>query len=121
MQHTGQQDSGTGWPTGARFVPFGDLNGDGVGDLLVQDRSNNLYRYDGTGRGTFRPRVMVFSNWGASCDAVVAAGDLTGDGRTDLVSRDSGGNLWRNSGDGRGSFGGRAEIATGWQTYRAVV
>ncbi|MFF8474590.1 FG-GAP-like repeat-containing protein [Streptomyces sp. NPDC015414] len=109
------------WKAYKMVVGAGDLNGDGVGDLLVQDRSDNLYRYDGTGRGTFRSRVKVFSNWGASYNAVVAAGDLTGDGRTDLVSRDSSGNLWRNSGDGRGSFGGRAKIATGWQTYRAVV
>ncbi|WP_371670163.1 VCBS repeat-containing protein [Streptomyces sp. NBC_00289] len=66
-------------------------------------------------------RVRVFSNWGASYDAVVAAGDITGDGRTDLVSRDTAGNVYRNSGDGKGSFGGRTRIATGWQGYRAVM
>ncbi|MFJ1972526.1 FG-GAP-like repeat-containing protein [Streptomyces sp. NPDC087903] len=109
------------WKTYKKVVGAGDLNGDGIGDLLAQDRSNNLYRYDGTGRGTFKARVKVFSNWGASYDAVVAAGDITGDGRTDLVSRDTAGNVYRNSGDGKGSFGGRTRIATGWQGYKAVV
>ncbi|MET8111346.1 FG-GAP-like repeat-containing protein [Streptomyces prasinus] len=109
------------WKTYKKIVGAGDLNGDGIGDLLAQDKSNNLYRYTGTGKGTFKARVKVFSNWGASYNAVVAAGDITGDGRTDLVSRDTNGNLYRNSGDGKGSFGGRTKIATGWKGYRAVV
>ncbi|MFF5983012.1 FG-GAP-like repeat-containing protein [Streptomyces olindensis] len=110
-----------GWKTHKKIVGAGDLNGDGIGDLLVQDKSNNLYRYNGTGTGTFKARVKVFSNWGGSYSAVVAAGDITGDGRTDLVSRDTSGNLYRNNGDGKGSFGGRTKIATGWQGYKAVV
>ncbi|MGX1566199.1 FG-GAP-like repeat-containing protein [Streptomyces sp. NPDC055506] len=109
------------WKSYKKVVGAGDLNGDGVGDLLAQDKSNNLYRYDGTGKGTFKARAKVFSNWGASYNAVVAVGDITGDGRTDLVSRDTGGNLYRNSGDGKGSFGGRTKIATGWQGYKAVM
>ncbi|MEE1764782.1 FG-GAP-like repeat-containing protein [Streptomyces sp. SP18BB07] len=109
------------WKAYKKVVGAGDLNGDGVGDLLVQDKSNNLYRYDGTGSGTFKARVKLFSNWGASYNAVVAAGDITGDGRTDLVSRDTSGNLFRHSGDSKGSFGGRVKIATGWQGYKAVV
>ncbi|MEU7470490.1 FG-GAP-like repeat-containing protein [Streptomyces sp. NPDC044984] len=109
------------WKTYKKVVGAGDLDGDGIGDLLAQDKSNNLYRYTGTGKGTFKARVKVFSNWGASYNAVVAVGDITGDGRTDLVSRDTNGNLYRNSGDGKGSFGGRTKIATGWKGYRAVV
>ncbi|MET9576401.1 FG-GAP-like repeat-containing protein [Streptomyces massasporeus] len=108
------------WKTYKKVVGAGDLDGDGIGDLLAQDGSNNLYRYDGTGTSTFEARVKVFSNWGASYNAVVAVGDLTGDGRADLVSRDTGGNLYRNGGNGKGSFGGRTKIATGWQGYKAV-
>lgn len=109
------------WKTYKKVVGAGDLNGDGIGDLLAQDKSNNLYRYYGTGRGTFKARVKVFSNWGASYNAVVGVGDITGDGKRDLVSRDTSGNLFRNSGDGKGSFGGRTKIATGWQGYKAVL
>lgn len=63
----------------------------------------------------------MLSGWGASYNTFIGAGDITGDGKADLVSRDTSGNVWRNSGDGKGSFGGRSKIATGWQGYKAVV
>ncbi|MGW0766892.1 FG-GAP-like repeat-containing protein [Streptomyces sp. NPDC002676] len=109
------------WKTYKKVVGAGDLNGDGIGDLLAQDKSNNLYRYYGTGKGTFGARALVFAGWGASYNAIVGAGDITGDGRSDLVVRDTSGNLYRNNGDGKGSFGSRTKIATGWQVYKAVV
>lgn len=109
------------WKTYTRIIGTGDITGDGIGDLLALDTSRNLYRYDGTGTGTFKARVKVWSNWGAPLNAVVAAGDITGDGRTDLLTRDTAGDLYRNSGDGKGSFTGRVKIATGWQGYKAVL
>jgi hypothetical protein len=106
------------WKTYKKVVGAGDLNGDGIGDLLAQDTSNNLYRYYGKGNGTFTARVKLFGSWGGSYNAVVGVGDIAGDGKADLVSRDSGGNVWRNNGDGRGSFGARVKIASGWQSYK---
>lgn len=108
------------WTGYKKVLGAGDLNGDGHGDLLAQDRSNELWRYDGTGAGGFKARVKVFDDWGASYDTVVGVGDLTGDGRADLVSRDSSGNAWRNNGNGNGTFGGRTKIATGWQGYKGL-
>ncbi|MFI8218341.1 FG-GAP-like repeat-containing protein [Streptomyces sp. NPDC085932] len=108
------------WTGYKKVLGAGDLNGDGHGDLLAQDKSNELWRYDGTGAGGFKARVKVFNDWGASYDSVVGVGDLTGDGRADLVSRDTSGNAWRNNGDGKGSFGSRTKIATGWQGYKGL-
>ncbi|MEV5729524.1 FG-GAP-like repeat-containing protein [Streptomyces pharetrae] len=108
------------WKGYKKLVGVGDLNGDGHGDLLVQDASNELWRYNGTGTGKFTSRVKVYDNWGAAYNVVVGVGDITRDGRADLVSRDTSGNLWRSSGNGRGSFSGAVRIATGWQGYRAL-
>jgi hypothetical protein len=108
------------WKTYKKVVGAGDLNGDGIGDLLAQDKSNNLYRYYGKGNGTFTARVQLFTNWGGSYNVIVGVGDITGDGKNDLVSRDTGGNLWRNNGNGKGSFGARVKIAGGWQGYKGI-
>jgi hypothetical protein len=108
------------WKTYKKIVGAGDLNGDGIGDLLAQDTSNTLYRYYGKGNGTLSARVKVFTNWGGSYNVIVGVGDITGDGKADLVSRDSGGTLWRNNGNGKGSFGARVKIASGWQGYKGL-
>ncbi|MEU0029699.1 FG-GAP-like repeat-containing protein [Streptomyces sp. NPDC006335] len=108
------------WKTYKKVVGAGDLNGDGVGDLLAQDTANNLYRYYGKGDGTFSARTKLYTAWGGSYNAVVGVGDITGDGRADLVSRDTGGTVWRNDGDGKGSYGARTKIASGWQGYKGL-
>ncbi len=106
--------------TYTKVMGVGDLNGDGFGDLLAKDKSNELWRYNGTASGQFKERVLVFKDWGASYNTVVGVGDITGDGRTDIVERDSAGKLFRNNGDGKGSFSSRTEIATGWQGYKGI-
>lgn len=108
------------WTGYKKILGVGDLNGDGHGDLLVQDRSNELWRYDGTATGKFKGRVKVFDNWGSSYNVIVGVGDITGDGRADIVSRDTSGTAWRNNGNGKGSFGSRTKIATGWQGYKGL-
>ncbi|MFI5549211.1 FG-GAP repeat domain-containing protein [Streptomyces sp. NPDC051738] len=106
------------WKGYKKIVGVGDITGDGRPDLLAQDTANTLWRYNGKGDGTFAARVKVFGNWGGNYNAVVGIGDITDDGRPDLVSRDTSGNAWRNSGDGKGSFGSRVKIATGWSGYK---
>ncbi|MFC9290635.1 FG-GAP repeat domain-containing protein [Streptomyces sp. NPDC057052] len=108
------------WKTYKKVVGAGDLNGDGVGDLLAQDKANNLYRYYGTGRGTFSGRVKLYAAWGASYNALVGVGDVTGDGKADLVARDTAGVLWRMPGTGKGTFSARVRTATGWQGYKGL-
>ncbi|MFE0519112.1 FG-GAP-like repeat-containing protein [Streptomyces sp. NPDC058954] len=111
------------WTGYKKIVGAGDLNGDGRGDLLVQDKSNVLWRYEAntSSTGGFKTRVQVSSNWGSSYNAVIGVGDITGDGRADLVARDTTGTVWRYNGNGKGSFGSRTKITTGWKPYRAVM
>jgi hypothetical protein len=108
------------WKTYKKIVGAGDLNGDGYGDLLAQDKSNVLWRYNGTGTGGFKSRVKVASGWGASYNVVVGVGDITGDGKADLVARDTSGYLWRQSGNGKGGFATRVKIASGWKAYKGL-
>ncbi|WP_328675355.1 VCBS repeat-containing protein [Streptomyces sp. NBC_00322] len=110
---------GSGWK-GWKIIGADDLNGDGIGDLLARDAGGEVWRYDGTGTGSFKPRTLVFSNWGAGRRDIIAVGDVTGDGVGDLLSRDTNGKLLRNRGDGRGSFGSTEQIGSGWQYYRAL-
>ncbi|WP_199551496.1 FG-GAP-like repeat-containing protein [Streptomyces sp. N35] len=111
---------GSGWGVYTHITGAGDLNGDGRADLLARHTDGSLYRYDGLGNGLFAPRAKVFSNWGGSYNALIGAGDITGDGKADLVVRDKAGILYRNTGDGKGSFSGRTQIATGWGVYKGV-
>ncbi len=111
---------GTASWKGLTLIGAGDVTGDGRGDLLARDVGGELWRYDGTAAGTLKPRVLVFKDWGAGRNAFVGVGDLDGDGRNDLVSRDTGGKLLRNSGDGHGSFRGTVQIGTGWQRYSGI-
>ncbi|MFG3507488.1 FG-GAP-like repeat-containing protein [Streptomyces sp. NPDC047821] len=110
---------GTGWK-GYRLIGAGDIDGDGNGDLLARDGSGELWRYGGTGKGTLKPRVLVFRDWGAGRTDIVGVGDVTGDSLPDLLSRDSSGKLLRNKGNGKGSFGATVTISTGWQNYRGL-
>jgi hypothetical protein len=110
----------SGWASYTKLIGAGDLNGDGFGDVLARYKDGTLYRFLGTKSGLSTKRVKVFSGWGASYNAVVGVGDITADGNADLVARDTSGNLWRQSGDGKGSFGARTKIATGWQGYKGL-
>ncbi len=108
------------WTTYTHIVGAGDLNGDGIGDVLARRKDGTLFRYDGAGDGTLKDRVTVFTDWGSTYKTLVGAGDLTGDGKADLVVLDTSGNLYRNDGKGNGSFTARTKIATGWSGYKGV-
>ncbi|MEU9947157.1 FG-GAP-like repeat-containing protein [Streptomyces sp. NPDC047939] len=115
--------SATGWPSTSMVVPFGDLSGDGCNDVLVRSSAGVLTRYDGGCGKAFSPsgvRLTIGSGW-QTYNMLTAPGDLTGDGRTDLVARTPAGELWMYAADGAGKFKGRVRVGGGWQVYNALV
>ncbi|MDV5146268.1 VCBS repeat-containing protein [Streptomyces sp. SBC-4] len=114
---------GYGWGAYNTLVGPGDLSGDGKGDLLARDRSGVLYLYKGNGKGdALSGRVRVGSGWGAY-NKILGAGDYTGDGRTDLLARTTGGVLYLYPGTGNATtpFKPRVNIGSGWNTYKQLV
>ncbi|MFD6973983.1 FG-GAP repeat domain-containing protein [Streptomyces sp. NPDC059979] len=106
------------------MVGPGDLTGDGKGDLLSRDSAGVLWLHPGDGAlytklGT---RIKVSSGWNVY-NALVGAGDYSGDGRPDLLARDTSGRLFLYKGTGTSTapFAAPEQIATGWNVYDMLV
>ena len=110
---------GTGWGSVRGIYGPGDLNGDGVMDLLAHFTDGSLWLYPGDGHGAFRPRVQVGHGWGASM-MLVTPGDWNGDGRHDLLARHSDGSLWLYPGTDRSSFAAARKIGVGWNPFSTI-
>ncbi|MFF1479812.1 FG-GAP-like repeat-containing protein [Streptomyces sp. NPDC058301] len=114
--------SGSGW-TGANEVsaaaPFDDVDGDGTNDVLVRLTSGELRAYKPGGKALTpsTPYAKIGSGWN-SFDVLTSPGDMTGDGRADLLAREaSTGDVYLYEANGAGNFKGRVKIGTGFKNY----
>ncbi|THA67728.1 hypothetical protein E6R60_31695 [Streptomyces sp. A0642] len=115
--------SGSGWTdanTVTSAVPFDDVSGDRCNDVLVRVKSGELRAYKPSCGGALKPTTAytkVGLGWNVY-DALTSPGDLTGDGRADLLAREtSTGYLYLYESRGDGAFQGRVRIGTGWKGY----
>ena len=110
-----------GWNAMTALTAAGDLTGDARPDLLARDSAGRLWLYPMVGTGTFQTRRLTGSSGWNAMNAIMGAGDLSGDGKADLLARDSAGNLWLYRGNGTGALTARTSAGTGWQAMTALV
>ncbi|MEV7674408.1 VCBS repeat-containing protein [Streptomyces sp. NPDC088752] len=114
---------GGGWDAYTSIVGSGDYTADGLNDLVARDKAGTLWLYKGTGKESypFGARTKIGSGWN-SYAKLAAPGDITGDGKGDLVAVNSGGELFRYSGTGEAGvpFKPRVSIGHGYQTYNTL-
>ncbi|WP_234285367.1 FG-GAP repeat domain-containing protein, partial [Streptomyces venezuelae] len=120
----GRIRTGGGWEIYDRILGIRDLNGDAKPDLIAREKSGVLWYYKGTGDPAkpFAPRLKVGGGWNIF-NQLISTGDMTGDGKPDLVARDAAGVLWlyKNNGGSPNPFATRGRVGGGWGVYNSMV
>lgn len=121
-----------GWDVFDSLTGIGDMNGDGKNDLLARKPDGTLWLYPGTGRvdatssGLGSATKIGDFGWEAF-SSLTATGDLTGDGKNDLLARKADGSLWLYAGTGRvdstskGYLGGQKIGDFGWEAFDQLI
>ncbi|MEF9882456.1 N-acetylmuramoyl-L-alanine amidase [Streptomyces sp. P9-A4] len=116
--------TGGGWQVYDRILGIRDLNGDSKPDLIAREKSGVLWYYQGTGNPAvpFATRLRVGGGW-QTYNQLISTGDLNGDGRADMVARDTTGVLWYYQGTGKPAtpFAPRVRVGGGWGAYNSMV
>jgi hypothetical protein len=114
---------GGGWWIYDKLNGVQDVTGDRKADLVGRDRAGVLWLYKGTGDATapLANRIRICGGW-QGYTMINGPGDITGDGKADLIARDAAGMLWLYKGTGNAiaPFANRTGIGGGWQAYNAI-
>ncbi|MEU2507682.1 FG-GAP-like repeat-containing protein [Streptomyces sp. NPDC007863] len=104
-----QAISDTGEWAGTTWTALSSLNADGRTDVL-EKLVGDLYI----------EMLYIGGGWGGY-NAFVGAGDLSGDGKGDLLARDSSGVLYLYKGNGEGdAFASRIRVGSGWGQFNKL-
>ncbi|KOX34963.1 hypothetical protein ADL06_06945 [Streptomyces sp. NRRL F-6491] len=77
---------GGGWKAFNELVGAGDMNSDKKADLVARDTAGRLWLYPGNGKGWFGARKLIGTGGWNGHKELAGLGDVTGDGRPDLVA-----------------------------------
>ncbi|WP_314617709.1 N-acetylmuramoyl-L-alanine amidase [Streptomyces stackebrandtii] len=115
---------GSGWNIYDKLLGARDMNADGRPDLIARDKTGVLWLYKNTGASPnpFATRVRVGGGWNIY-NELISTGDMTGDGKPDLIARDKTGVLWlyKNTGGSPNPFATRGQVGGGWNAYNVMV
>ncbi|MEU6943754.1 VCBS repeat-containing protein [Streptomyces sp. NPDC046316] len=115
--------TGSKLPTTSVFVPSGDTNGDGCGDVYVRVGDQMRSYRPGCGKvlSASSPYTLIGSGWG-QYDMLTSSGDASGDGRIDLIARQKAtGDMYFYPGTADHRLGSRVKIGTNWKLYSKIV
>ena len=113
---------GSGWGSFTALLAT-DWSGDGRPDLLARKSDGGLLMYRGNAHGGFATGTgeTIGSGWGGFT-ALLAPGDFSGDGKKDILARQSDGSLLLYRGDGDSGFAsGGVKIGSGWGGFTALL
>ncbi|WP_323958697.1 peroxidase family protein [Arthrobacter sp. JZ12] len=121
-----------GSPVTGYAVQVVDAAGQPVGTPRTAAATARSLVVTGLTNGTaYRFQVRAQSALGAGAYSALSASvtpvapalkeDFTGDGRADLVARDTAGVLWVYPGNGSGGLQSRSRLGTGWQGMRSII
>ena len=80
--------------TAARvLLNVGDWDNDGHGDVVTASSGGNLYLHRGDGNGHLGPATRIGTGGWNTVSMLAAVGDVTGDGRPDLIGQPAGGSM----------------------------
>jgi hypothetical protein len=101
------RNTGTRFPHANLVLNAGDWDGDGRGDLITRSaRSGLLHLYRGVAGGHLRAPVLMSRTSFGRDRLLAAVGDMTGDGRPDLMGQPVGGAMRIFPGNGATGFHG---------------
>lgn len=112
-------DSWGGWYSQQNPVRIGDVNGDGIGDLIGVKQGAGVYASFGTREGLFEAAVQISSQWSGGWKGVhkIATGDVNGDGRADLIGIQNSKGVYVSLAQADGSLGAQQFALNSWKGW----
>ncbi|MEV4942964.1 VCBS repeat-containing protein [Streptomyces zaomyceticus] len=119
----GRTRVGGGWGVYDRIEAAGNIAGTSAPDVVARDRAGALWLHRGTGdrKAPLAGGTRIGGGWQVY-DRIAAGGDVTGDGRSDLLAADKTGVLWLHPGTGNAAapFSARKRTGGGWGVYNEI-
>lgn len=113
---------GTGWNSFTSILFPGKFDADTNIDMITRTSNGDLWLYKGDGAvgftNTANP-LKIGVGWNGFVE-IIAPGDFSGDGKPDVIGRDSSGNLYlyKGKGDASGTFySGNTQIGVGFNAF----
>ena len=97
------------------------FKGDSKTDVIARDSTGELWLYPSTRYySIWDTRIDLGPGWN-TMTSIVTPGEFNGDGKADLIARDTGGELWLYPGTGTGDWFRRVSLGSGWNVMTSIV